>query len=292
MTALLFRYCCRRKSPQLEKKEPQQDSNFQRAHTTTKTRLPTIPEDPPPTRQTTDTAFKRGSHRRVTRLRSDEEELINDSVPGDTDMVDTGPFEDTHPARPVRKTPDPRRKKTAAPAGKQSEPASPTSPTDMSDRFTTPRLPGSVSPVQNFPDKKVPAHFSHKTLPPLRKAPTLPTPREDKDGTHNTLPRYVLPYDYHKERPLRTVRDQRLNSPRNVRRMKEQQPNEIGMKTRTETKTSSPQTPSKKEELTSFISELDLDAEQEVKTPKKTHPDTSESVVLPPLYYTLFTSPL
>ena len=280
----LMSYCLRcyykKKNAHLEKKIPYHETQFQRAPVV-KTRLPPIPENPPSTPPQPST---RGSHRRVKRLRSDEEGLIDNARHTDTDMVDKseGKVEDTLHEEPIKKSPYPRRKKAVQPADEKKVHK------DPSDGCLPPKLPGAVSLTHKNADPNrdkltVTREEPHTVLPPLQKVPT--SLRGDQDGVGHTESATVA-YDYYAEiqlTPIQRHSNQRLDSPGILRR-KDVLPPVIGM-----TSMSKTDPPQSEDELTSFIDELDLHMDQVFKThktSKKTKPNTSK-LLIPYMHYTI-----
>ena len=301
---LLSCCCCKNKRPRQEKNEPHHHDSQSQGGPVNRP-LATIPEGSTTPSQPLQphTQQKQPSHKSLKRLRSDEQELITNgasiqpSTPTDLDAVDmpsrpaTAP-EDSHSKLPVQKTPDPRRKKAAAEKKELTSPMDTgtchTLPSTDFPRETesTPKLPGTVSPVQKTPDisrtEQMSVHPAQEkpdakqtTLAPLQKTPI--TRREQQAGMNQSkytagasAVDYVVDGKSEHLSPIRRTPNSRLDSPRMRHRQKDVLP-AIGMITIPK---AAPNTSKAEDELTRLFSELDQELESSL-TAKKTRLDTS-----------------
>ena len=191
--------CLCRKSPS-EKQSRRQDSHFHRS-------IGNKPQ--PPENSATQPSADWASHRRVKRMKSDEEELIDGgpsssqpSSPTDTTTSDMPTaatkvvLNETVPK--LQRTPDPRRKK--APEQMKEQTSSNdymTLPLSGPSRMPETVLPGTVSPLQRSPD--------------MEKKPQMA-------GQSNQAKQGIAPDA--KLEPIRRIPNQRLDSPRMQHRRK------------------------------------------------------------------------
>ncbi|CAI8055000.1 hypothetical protein GBAR_LOCUS30012 [Geodia barretti] len=236
------------------KQKPLQNSNFERP-STTKKQLSTIHEDEEPF-QSSRPQQKKASQRRVTRLRSDEEELITGEEGASLPPSPTETTATAAPPQPVRKVPDPR-KKTSRSTGQATPPV----------RREPPRLPGAASPLEKTPETQRKETPRPNELPPLRNTP--PPQRKQEPAAA---------YDFYstKHAPIQRATNKRLDSPRmqQHKKLAISRPPDIALSSLPKRELNSPSNSSASEDLENFVSKLTVD---EFKTPptfKKTHLDT------------------
>lgn len=158
-------------------------------------------------------------HKRLQQLRSDEQELIIDHD-GPTAHPSSPTDTATTVQDPIKKTPDPRRKKIAQQAEQPS-----------SSFDDTPRLPGAASPSQKSPETDKKQSHSYTTreinknspqmvLPPLRNVPRVTNISQHTEPQSSTpIPpgATAAGYDYYdgiQIPPVHRLPNQRLDSPR------------------------------------------------------------------------------
>ena len=246
---------CLCKKPPLQKQPRGQDSHFHRSSA----------KPQPPENSAIQPSADRASHRRVKRMKSDEEELI-----------DGGPFSPTattasdmptaatkvvldQTVPKLQRTPDPRRKKAPEQMKEQTSStyitdgvtSSPSGPSRMPETA----LPGSVSPLQGSPVMEKQQQMAGHS-------------NQAKQGTAADT----------KLEPIRRIPNQRLDSPRmHHRRKVAVAPME--MKSTTKPASHSPSTTkaashSDKDSLTDLITALDSELESP-QISKRTNLDTS-----------------